>query len=269
MAPSDADADADTFHAFPSLPAELRCIIWRLAAFPRIVTLHQRPPRLGSKRNPKYLVDQYLFHCDSVPAVLHACRESRREAPYVRTLRDRKSPRYIWLNYELDTVRFVDNAIFLDRLSDQECAAMKRIILHFSEIDPNYFAVGVNDLDRFCNLESVQVHTAYGFAPWSHTVGFLERAFQHWFGGCNDGWVCPEISLIDLETGFELISPGPEFRRAPKSGSDFIVRSVRELGSNMRLAKNTLPQTTLFNNHDLFENSETSLPHRRVSRLPV
>lgn len=71
-----ASLDTNVFHAFPRLPPELRCLVWQHAAFPRILTLTLRP-RPG-RQNPKYIDDDYYFFYDSVPAVLHTCRESRR-----------------------------------------------------------------------------------------------------------------------------------------------------------------------------------------------
>ncbi|KXJ92533.1 hypothetical protein Micbo1qcDRAFT_173714 [Microdochium bolleyi] len=129
--------------------------------------------------------------------------------PYVRAFRNvvfsrGKSDRYTWVNIEFDMVRFVELAINLEKLSEKDSTAIRHMIIHFSEIW--VFFEGIADtLYRMKNLESLQMHVAYGgLGGWARHVGYLEARFEEWFGRKDDGWVCPEIRLIDLESGFEV-----------------------------------------------------------------
>lgn len=204
-----APHDTNVFHAFPRMPPELRCLVWQHAAFPRILTLTQRPgPR---RRNPKYIDDDYYYYFfyDSVPAVLHTCRESRRWAPYVRAFRNvvcngGKSDRYIWVNFDLDTVRLVDDAIYLEKLGDADNATIRSMILHFDETC-EFLDLITDPLENTKSLKSLQIHVACGsLGSWFWEVRWFEARFNRWFGGRNDGWVCPEIRVTDLESGFEV-----------------------------------------------------------------
>jgi hypothetical protein len=65
------------FTLFPTLPVELRLKIWTIASFhSRNVDIWARClGKIGSRLHP-YTPFKYTSHC-SVPAILHACRESR------------------------------------------------------------------------------------------------------------------------------------------------------------------------------------------------
>ncbi|ETS81737.1 hypothetical protein PFICI_06739 [Pestalotiopsis fici W106-1] len=87
-----------TFHPFPRLPVELRHRIWDMSLQAREVTVH---PVYGPN------VVKYYSSSAKPPSVLHACRESRLylQASYVQAFREGSEPRYLWVYFELDTIR--------------------------------------------------------------------------------------------------------------------------------------------------------------------
>jgi hypothetical protein len=94
-----------TFYPFPRLPHELRVLVWLLAANPRTVQIN---PKHESRltRDGKYSSEiASLVSPTPVPAALHACREGRRHNAYEKLFySDQPERRYIWVNFDLDTL---------------------------------------------------------------------------------------------------------------------------------------------------------------------
>ncbi|KAL4962978.1 2EXR domain-containing protein [Aspergillus stella-maris] len=92
----------ETFHLFPLLPFELRCLIWDLSMEPRTVDVRILPEH-GSWGTPTKLTST-----TPAPAILHTCSESRAHALHhykqAFHLPDLTGPDYIWINYTIDMV---------------------------------------------------------------------------------------------------------------------------------------------------------------------
>ncbi|KAK1974067.1 hypothetical protein LZ30DRAFT_741586 [Colletotrichum cereale] len=96
---------ATEFNLFSQLPFELRIRIWKSTRAPRTLKVEARAELNKHRRRP---LDYTLFYCISpnpVPAVLQTCRESRNLGLYERSFTGGLTPRYIWTNYHIDTIR--------------------------------------------------------------------------------------------------------------------------------------------------------------------
>ena len=92
-----------TFHLFPFLPVELRAIVWESTGedgrILRITRLPQSESKSESEEPTKWTSPT------PIPAVLQACRESRKYAPYTKALSDHcPEGRYVWMSFELDVI---------------------------------------------------------------------------------------------------------------------------------------------------------------------
>lgn len=90
-----------TFHPFPRLPYELRAMVWALAAEPRTVQINVE---YGERIKSDFTTGiYYLVSSTPVPAVLHTCRESRKQSPYEKLFYCQETePCYVWVNFDLD-----------------------------------------------------------------------------------------------------------------------------------------------------------------------
>ncbi|KID93727.1 hypothetical protein MAJ_10325, partial [Metarhizium majus ARSEF 297] len=95
-----------TFHPFPRLPFELRAMVWALAAEPRTVQIKaeydQNMEPEDYELHPSLYIE-HLFSPTPMPAVLHACRESRKQSPYEKLFYSQETEScYVWVNFDLD-----------------------------------------------------------------------------------------------------------------------------------------------------------------------
>ncbi|CZR66216.1 uncharacterized protein PAC_16117 [Phialocephala subalpina] len=74
-APAPCSTPLTEFTLFPKLPIELRLLIWAFAA-PAPATVAQRYSHVGSMKGNRWT---YLDRAGGVPALLHACQDSRKE----------------------------------------------------------------------------------------------------------------------------------------------------------------------------------------------
>ncbi|OAQ94960.1 hypothetical protein VFPFJ_01069 [Purpureocillium lilacinum] len=102
-----------TFERFPLLPLELRQRVWELTVEPRLVEVrfkldHDENP----DGKPKAL---HVTSSTPVPATLHTCREARTHglSMYQRAFTIGAEPRYVWVNYEMDTISVGDTSLSL------------------------------------------------------------------------------------------------------------------------------------------------------------
>ncbi|KAK1579226.1 uncharacterized protein LY79DRAFT_564718 [Colletotrichum navitas] len=96
---------ATEFFLFSELPLEIRIHIWKFTREPRILKVDARVELNKHRRHP---LDYTLFHCTSpnpVPAVLQTCHESRNLGLYERSFTGGLTPRYIWVNFQLDSIQ--------------------------------------------------------------------------------------------------------------------------------------------------------------------
>ncbi|KAF5124186.1 hypothetical protein E5D57_012114 [Metarhizium anisopliae] len=124
-----------TFHPFPRLPYELRAMVWALAAEPRTVQINVD---YGEGINPQVRQSDftkgmyYLVSSTPVPAVLHTCRESRKQSPYERLFCcEETEPCYVWVNFDLDMFDIgIGDVIFLF----QNRSRVRRLKFEFYDI---------------------------------------------------------------------------------------------------------------------------------------
>jgi hypothetical protein len=100
------------FHPFPRLPDELRQRIWELGAQqPREVAI--RFAMDGTALWPTGT--RYCYSPTKVPALLHACAESRSylqgSSIYSKAFKEGSQPRYTWVNFDVDTIRMVQGRL--------------------------------------------------------------------------------------------------------------------------------------------------------------
>lgn len=95
----------DTFHPFPRLPLELRICIWKMTIAPREVVVKEKPTWV-EENGQSIRKTLCLKSPTPVPAVLHANHEARSVLTtfYVRAYNSGHQPRYIWVNFNIDTI---------------------------------------------------------------------------------------------------------------------------------------------------------------------
>lgn len=117
---------ATTFHLFPLLPWELRALIWEHTVEPRTVNVHAKRYLVNHNTSEDPVnspVYARLVSATPVPAVLHACREARNIGLYQKGLSEVEvvpeggERRYLWLNYDIDTIDFGEDDLCYYRLA--------------------------------------------------------------------------------------------------------------------------------------------------------
>lgn len=188
---------ATTFHPFPRLPSELRAQIWDLAVYPRLV--HIRTTEASETR-----IDPGRCGFASPvppPALMHACQESRRRAPYQKafhaTLPDESEARYIWVNFQEDLICLADEKV--ERLAPHE-ADIRRLRFtvpidpYFDPFYEYFFHNSHKMMKRFTALRELQVAIKEGFYFWGSVH------------------VADYVKFLDLHTG--LLLTGPQLEMA-------------------------------------------------------
>ncbi|KAE9366115.1 hypothetical protein N431DRAFT_472673 [Stipitochalara longipes BDJ] len=115
------------FEWFPKLPPELRIKIWKLVPESRIVEI--RFPRDGRKNTHRFFA--------SFPAILHSCRESRREGlkQYHRAFDSKWALNGVYFNYEIDILYYslwsdrTQKKFFARRIKAKDLVKIERIAL--------------------------------------------------------------------------------------------------------------------------------------------
>ncbi|KAK2797391.1 hypothetical protein FQN50_009192 [Emmonsiellopsis sp. PD_5] len=166
-----------TFHPFPRLPFELRARIWELTVEPRTVEIRYKYGHLK------------LLHVTSptpVPAVLHACFESRNQGLYQRAFTQGVEPRYVWVNFDMDMVS-IGNTMFNELQPEKD---LIRRMTFSGESNDFFFYTHSKDLADFTCMEEIHVICENGLADWQDSWEYVY-------------WPCPRENLrfIDKETG--------------------------------------------------------------------
>jgi len=98
-----------------------------------------------------------------------------------------KSDCYIWVNFELNTARPIQHAVYLEKIGDQDLAAMRCMIPYFDKTGKLFSMI----TER---LERMKIPKAYGYMP--QTVAF-GRGLRKYAGSLLRRNVYHESSLDD------------------------------------------------------------------------
>ncbi|KAH9210626.1 hypothetical protein DL95DRAFT_465641 [Leptodontidium sp. 2 PMI_412] len=182
------------FLQFPRLPKELRLLIWAFASIPRILTIckffsHDKDA-------------QYLYSTDPPPATLHVCHESRKESPYVASFRMGSSPRYSWVNFNVDTIQMHD--YILRHIEPKEMAQIRWAILEVDDAS-DFEAWAVHDVCLMSSLEVLTIYTISDLRSWVEKWDRLLFSGDFTFRG-REGLTCPMLKVIERKTGEQLDS---------------------------------------------------------------
>lgn len=129
---------------FAHLPYELRTTIWKIAAYPRIVKIRWfREAVLPANLRPNYWEFDEEDRTDNLvyfksptpaPAVMQVCQESRKYAPYERAFTDGSRPRYVWVNWDLDTIFTADETFGGSGWCYPEYDRIRRLKFHMPKL---------------------------------------------------------------------------------------------------------------------------------------
>jgi hypothetical protein len=131
---------------------------------------------------------EYFISPTPVPAVLHACYESRTHANYHKAFALGKSPRYVWFNFEVDMIS-IGGTHVLD-LQGPDARLIRRLRFE-RENDEWFFHYESKEMWQLNDrMEEIHVNCKEGVLAW----------FDAW--ECLS-WPCPRENLrfIDRETG--------------------------------------------------------------------
>jgi hypothetical protein len=170
-------------------------LIWNLASRPRVLTI--------CKHFSHDEDTQYLYSTDPVPATLQVCQESRFKSPYTASFTVGNNPHYIWVNFDLDTIRIHDYAIRHIKLADK--LQISQAIVEADSCTEFQFWE-IHDMCELVNLKEVTILSVSALAVWLDefdTMFFWLRhnTPSHWLG-----WVRPMIRIIERSTGEEVNS---------------------------------------------------------------
>lgn len=219
MDPSVASIAATTFHCFPRLPFDLRRIIWGLAVSPRTITCAGGPKVPLPGDTSAYLEDpwegahwtMYGYGTTPPPPLLQACSESRSVAISDRLysaalwpawVRIPQSPRYTWVNYEVDTIQLPTYLLIF--LAEEDKMQIRRAVLDggdnwkgadfFTHIYIEY------DMIYMQSLQELRILTGDNVGEWRNAFHKLRSSLEAQYGG-KLGWAVPKITIIHKTTG--------------------------------------------------------------------
>ncbi len=170
--PSAAEA---TFELFPKIPAELRIKIWKLVPAPRLAVVHFHTDR--RKRTHKFAA--------SIPAILHACQQSRHEALniYHRAFDSKWALNGVYFNFKSDTLGFSCASLktrefFLRKLKPQDLSRIERIALEFAEFGSVPRFVGLKELIYAAHLDYYHTHIISSCSTHDGSIHTLEELLE-------------------------------------------------------------------------------------------
>ena len=189
----------NTFHPFSRLPQELRIQIWRA----HLTSMEPRNLIIRSDRPKNFTRPLQYFHSPTpIPPLLHTCLESRLEALsfYVVAFTNGSNPRFTWTNFQFDII--VITEWDLCKLSQLDKFRMLQMVVESTSAD--YFHGECRgefaDMPNLVSLEIVSIESLYA---WEYLIGSMRRLWTKEFGD-RDGYVCPEIRIIEKGTHWEM-----------------------------------------------------------------
>ncbi|CAG8971327.1 hypothetical protein HYALB_00005945 [Hymenoscyphus albidus] len=227
---------ATLFPLFSSLPSELRCKIWKAAAFPRVVCLDRirhshKCSRVWSQTDvdgPNYMaffdmdsqpIEQQItqgpenydhFASQSAPPLFLICKESHHVARqiYTKAFGSNYVTPTTWFSYDLDTLFldlgpvFVDAEIqgftFLSSDLDTDAGKVQNLAIYVGEYPDNgtQYNVSLDALRKFASARTVSLVVAICQDADRTTLELLE------------GWECEESTGYGLAETRNRPDPG-------------------------------------------------------------
>ncbi|KXH30473.1 hypothetical protein CSAL01_00701 [Colletotrichum salicis] len=121
-----------SFHLFSELPFELRIQIWHLAKEPRTLVIRTCDELAKYRRQPLESTLIYYHSPNTVPAMLQTCRESRNLGLYARAFNGGLKPRYVWVDFNIDTIQ----ATFWDlKLMGSDKSLFQHLIVEINDLE--------------------------------------------------------------------------------------------------------------------------------------
>ncbi|KAI0508950.1 hypothetical protein F5B22DRAFT_374812 [Xylaria bambusicola] len=185
----------DTFHPFPNLPTEIRIQIWALVAGPR--NLQISCSSSGKRADPG---TTFAYASPNPPpAVMHACREARQNAPYQKAFLtfSNAETKYIWVNFQEDMICLPDNEL-------------APLAPHYADIERLKLTAEAG-VETFSFYEYFKDCSSSIFKPFS-ALNVLHIAVQDCFLAWADAFQgsgyanCPSqnVRFLELQTGLLL-----------------------------------------------------------------
>lgn len=232
---SSAHTHITTFHRFPHLPPELRHAIWTLAPEPRIIHLREGPKRDLASDNqssatdtdsdnpedlddepewlhqvgavPEHLMPSYMVSSGPCPSIMYTCAESRSVA-ITRRLYEAAfaypwSPRYTWINFDLDTIQLEQGILRI--LPPVDRSRIRNAILdatydagawHFSEFIVEE-RCHMGDMKALRDLRLLSEEPP---EEWDPGFQAFRLQFKEWFSA-DEGWAPPTMIVMNRATG--------------------------------------------------------------------
>lgn len=209
--------DSTALHSFERIPKELRLRVYKLASLePRTLNICSRPHRSFIGISPTSLRltagevpfnnIKYFVSSTPSPTTLQICHESRAEAQSVLTKAfcsnyDGQS-RYIWTNFNLDTIRIGYNQF--GAIEEKDKSRILRLDIEYHEQDESFFCnYHLYDFVTLKQLLELRIMTEHEVYRWEEIIEQLWEIMERAHG--KDGnWVCPEFKVIEESTGIEL-----------------------------------------------------------------
>ncbi|KAI9374615.1 hypothetical protein BJX61DRAFT_281103 [Aspergillus egyptiacus] len=184
------------FHLFPCLPFELRARIWELTVEPRTVEI-----RIHRRNWPTTI--QTMTSSTPVPAVLHACHESRTQGLYQRAFTlatEGHEPRYVWVNFEVDMISIGDTDT--EHVDPAERLLIRRLRFERESDDSFFFFESHSLAKEYPNVEELHVicPDAGGAYAWHDC-----------WEGCP--WPCPKENIRFIDKGTGWVATGADLDR--------------------------------------------------------
>ncbi|KAH6687881.1 hypothetical protein F5X68DRAFT_190426 [Plectosphaerella plurivora] len=153
---NEAGNDDETiFHPLLRLPCELRVQVWEAAAvsYPRDLIV------LKTRKQAKHLIHGYKVVASPL-SIVQVCWESRRVGTRIYEKAFQDGPRYLWVNFDIDTIQIDCDSIiadFPDRLKVQHIRGVYRDQPGRLRWDGTQEPMEENPFEGYCNLKTVDI----------------------------------------------------------------------------------------------------------------
>lgn len=207
----------DAFKHFPKLPPELRTRIWKYALPPgRLVRIFYTEINYPSGTYSNDDLGQTTFTSNTpVPALLHACAESRQAASQVYKLRlgTAQSPATIYLDLSVDTLYFgsfadkkrIFNArTLVNTFAEEDFQDIRHLAVHYNTFW-RYFCNNMHGIADFVNVETLKLVLESNAKSETSDMMLVHPDWKpapHWMRyGEEDNDCLNAAQLEDLEVG--------------------------------------------------------------------